>query len=313
MSKLIFLDGTMNEFAYGQALLFYKDDIEEVEKRKNIKLIFEQDGATCHTSKANKFLLNKFFTEDGWIQNPPNSPDLAYPIEDIWGIIKPRVKRREPKSIEELKQYLLEEWGSVPEEMVKNLCKGYLDKIKKIIELSGDRIEPEHRRQKKISIVYDWEKPEEIQKQRIVYNDKNLLFKKQTEIRLLKKQIKQVKEKFSKKMEIVNKNIKKTKFKKRDLKNLSLGRGINIIRENQKAKDEKRKSIEEKNNSIQDIEEKIKKISKMNAFEYLRYKNGEDEEDENSLSTKEEIEEKIDNLEQLIKENKEIKYKKIKF
>ena len=87
-------------------------------------------------------------------------------------------------------------------------------------------------------------------------------------------------------MEIVNKNIKKTKFKKRDLKNLSLGRGINIIRENQKAKDEKRKSIEEKNNSIQDIEEKIKKISKMNAFEYLRYKNGEDEEDENSLSTK---------------------------
>ena len=51
----------------------------------------------------------------------------------------------------------------------------------------------------------------------------------------------------------------------------------------------------------------------MNAFEYLRYKNGEDEEDENSLSTKEEIEEKIDNLELLIKENKEIKYKKIKF
>ena len=171
----------------------------------------------------------------------------------------------------------------------------------------------EHRRKKKINIYMIRKNPKKSKKQRIVYNDKNLLFKKQTEIRLLKKQIKQVKEQFSKKMEIVNKNIKKTKFKKRDLKNLSLGRGINIIRENQKAKDEKRKSIEEKNNSIQDIEEKIKKISKMNAFEYLRYKNGEDEEDENSLSTKEEIEEKIDNLEQLIKENKEIKYKKIKF
>ena len=122
MSKLIFLDGTMNEFAYGQTLLFYKDDIEEIEKRENIKLIFEQDGATSHTSKANKYLLNKLFTEEGWIQNPPNSPDLAYPIEDIWGIIKPRVKRREPKCIEELKQYLIEEWGSIPEEMTKNLC-----------------------------------------------------------------------------------------------------------------------------------------------------------------------------------------------
>ena len=74
---------------------------------KKGKIIFEQNGAICHTSKANKFLLNKFFTEDGWIQNPPNSPDLAYPIEDIWGIIKPRVKRREPKSIEEFKPYLL--------------------------------------------------------------------------------------------------------------------------------------------------------------------------------------------------------------
>ena len=41
LSKLIFLDGTMNEFAYGQALLFYKDDIEEIEKREKINLIFE--------------------------------------------------------------------------------------------------------------------------------------------------------------------------------------------------------------------------------------------------------------------------------
>ena len=104
-----------------------------------------------------------------------------------------------------------------------------MDKIKKIIELKGDKIEQEHRRKKKISILYDWEKPKEIQKQRIVYNDKNLLFKKQAEIRFLKKQIKQVKEQFSKKMEIVNKNIKKTKFKKRDIKNLSTGRGISLL------------------------------------------------------------------------------------
>ena len=114
-------------------------------------------------------------------------------------------------------------------------------------------------------------------------------------------------------MKIINKNVKEKKFKKRDIKNLSLGRGINIALESQKAKNEKNKSIEEKNNFVKDIEEQIKKIAKMDAFEYLRYKNGEDEGDENSISTKEEIEEKINNLEQLIKENKQIKYKKIKF
>ena len=75
--------------------------------------------------------MNKLFPNGGWIQNPPNSPDLAYPIEKLWGIIKPRVRRRNPKTIEELKKYLLQEWNAIPQEMVKNLCKNYLERIKK--------------------------------------------------------------------------------------------------------------------------------------------------------------------------------------
>ena len=74
-------------------------------------------------------------TEDGWLQNPPNSPDLAYPNEKLWGLIKPRVKIRGPKSISELKQFLLEEWSSIPITIIQNLCKGYFDKIKKCFEL----------------------------------------------------------------------------------------------------------------------------------------------------------------------------------
>ena len=93
----------MNEFSYGQAILFYKDDISRIAKKAKKEIIFEQDGASSHTSKSNLFLLNKLFKKEGWIQNPPNSPDLAYPIERIWGILKPRVKRRDPKSIGESK------------------------------------------------------------------------------------------------------------------------------------------------------------------------------------------------------------------
>ena len=139
LSKLMFLDGTMNEFSYGQALLFYKEDIEKIEKENKIKIIFEQDGAASHKSKSNLFLLSKLFADDGWIQNPPNSPDLAYPIEDIWGIIKPRVKRRQPKTIEELKNFLLEEWNSVPKEMIK---------IYAPIGYNGGRIEPKYFKKK---------------------------------------------------------------------------------------------------------------------------------------------------------------------
>ena len=313
LSKLIFLDVTMNEFAYGQALLFYKDDIEEIEKREKINLIFEQDGASSHTSRTNKYLLNTFFKEDGWFQNPPNSPDLAYPIENLWAIIKPRVKRREPKSIEELKRILNEEWSSIPIEMVQNLCKGYLEKVKKILDLNGGRIEPEFREKKKQNIEYIWEKSEEIQKQRIVYNDKNLKFHKYREIKLMKREIKEIKKKFSEKMAIRKK--KKTKiFKKRDLRGKPIGTALSIIQSQEKEKEEKKKSKEEKINLINEIEERIAKISKMNVFEYLKHINREtdDDNEKNSISTKDDVEEKVDNLENLIKEDKNVKYKKIK-
>ena len=124
----------MNNFAYGQTLLFYEEDMKKIQEKYGKKLILEQDGATAHTCKINKHLLEKLFTKDGWIQNPPNSPDLAYPIEDLWGIIKPRIKRRNPSSIEEMKKFLLEEWNSIPHKLVQNLCKIYLESIKKVYE-----------------------------------------------------------------------------------------------------------------------------------------------------------------------------------
>ena len=80
VGKLVFFDGTMNDFAYGQTLMFYKDDVDSIRDKYNKRLIIEQDGATCHKSKKNTKLLNSLFGQNGWIQNPPNSPEFAYPI-----------------------------------------------------------------------------------------------------------------------------------------------------------------------------------------------------------------------------------------
>ena len=85
-----------------------------------------------------------FFGKNKWIQNPPNSPDLAYPIEELWSIIKPRVKRRDPKTIDELKAFILEEWNSVPSSLIRKLCYGYLDRVKMVLEFKGSRLEQEH-------------------------------------------------------------------------------------------------------------------------------------------------------------------------
>ena len=313
LSKLIFLEGTMNQFSYGQTLLFYKDDIKKIEEKEKIKIILEQDGASSHTSKSNRFILDKLFTKDGWVQNPPNSPDLAYPIEQLWAIIKPRVKRRAPNTIEKLKKYLLEEWNAIPKEMVKNLCRGYLKRVQKVLELEGGRIEPEHLKKSKSDKKdeYIWEIPEALPNQRIVYNDENLRKHREKEIKLLKNFLKEKKSKLTKKIRSLGKKIKS--FKKRDLKNLSIGRGISILRKREEVINDKAISIEEKQKCLDEIKAKISEIKKMNVFEYLRHINGDDEDDAKSNSTSAEIEDKIDNFEELIKNNKEIKYKNIRF
>ena len=60
LSDLILLNGTMTDFAYSQALEFYKENYEDF-KRQNENLFFEQDGASIHTSKKIRVLLEKLF------------------------------------------------------------------------------------------------------------------------------------------------------------------------------------------------------------------------------------------------------------
>ena len=45
----------MRDFSYAQALEFYKENYEEFKKNEN--LYFEQDSASCRTSKKIKLLL----------------------------------------------------------------------------------------------------------------------------------------------------------------------------------------------------------------------------------------------------------------
>ena len=70
LTNLIIQEGNLNEFAYAQVLLFYKDSFEQMRKDSKEKLFFEQDGATDHTTSSNKKLINKLFDKGYLIQNP---------------------------------------------------------------------------------------------------------------------------------------------------------------------------------------------------------------------------------------------------
>ena len=146
-----------------------------------MNLYFEQDGTTPHTSQSNQFLIKKLF-RDNFIQNPPNSPDLAYPIENICGYLKPKIKKRNPKNLEELKKFTLKEWNSSPDRMIKQCGEGYIKRLKKIIEIKGERLEPYHLNLIQKELNQEPEEQEEKQEQnekrnlpmKIIYNDKRL-------------------------------------------------------------------------------------------------------------------------------------------
>ena len=144
LTNLIFMEGPVNEFSYAQSLLFYKDSFEELQKKSKARLYFEQDGATSHTTSSNLQLFEQLFGKNRLIQNPPNSPDLAYPIENIWGYIKPRIKKRDPQTLEELKRFTLEEWNLIPKKLVEKCGQNYVKRLKKVIEIARDRLEPYH-------------------------------------------------------------------------------------------------------------------------------------------------------------------------
>ena len=281
LTNLILVENTVNEFAYAQMLLYFKEDYEKI-KEKIGELYFEQDGATSHTSVSNKKLIHKLFG-DNILQNAPNSPDLAYPIENIWGYIKPRIKARNPKNIEELKRYAVEEWNKIPSKIIKKCGSNYIKRIKKIIEIKGERLEQYHLNQIKreeaneeqvemdVEEILEKEEgeenikktkkknqPKEILKMKIAYNDKRLNILKKKEIANLRKRAKNIKEKYR----IDNQESKK--YKAKDLKLMSISRADSIIEWKKNLKPNKDKKIEEINKKINDIE-------KMDLIAYLRY------------------------------------------
>ena len=199
------------------------------------------------------------------IHNPPNSPKLAYPIEFIWAYIKPRIKRRNPQTLEELKKFTLEEWNAIPKKIIDNCGKNYRKRLEKVIELEGERLEPFHlqeikkesNKEEEEDIEENIEKEKEDKtdklKMKVTYNDGKMNFLRKQEIKDLKKKIKEVKNETKEK-------IKKTKELKRKIPGISMWRKKR--KENLKQKEEK---------DIKDLEEKINRLEKMNIIDYLNY------------------------------------------
>ena len=136
-SKLIFCNSNIDGYEY-RRILRSSDMIKELNTLHGEgQWIFQQDGAPPHKCRmTQKFLLKHMNVVDNW---PANSPDLN-PIEHLWSILKRRIHKDSPQTMEEFKKKVLEEWENIPQNIIDNLVRSFKKRLLIAVEKEGKQI-----------------------------------------------------------------------------------------------------------------------------------------------------------------------------
>ena len=97
----------------------------------------QQDNDPKHKSRVAKQFLSKEVPE--LIDWPSNSPDVN-PVENLWSIIKRRVEKRKPANLEELNEFLHEEWDRTDLAILNRLIGSMKSRCLALIESKVERI-----------------------------------------------------------------------------------------------------------------------------------------------------------------------------
>ena len=109
-------------------------------------LIFMQDGAAPHFALAVRDWLDSTFP-GRWLGRrgphewPARSPDLTPCDFFLWGWAKEEVYKTNPKSLEELKDKILEVLGNVPSDFLSKTIDNIPKRLKKLAENKGAHVE----------------------------------------------------------------------------------------------------------------------------------------------------------------------------
>ena len=100
--------------------------------------ILQQDEAFAHTAKSvTRFLDSYKILILEW---PSRSPDLN-PMENIWGILKKKVYRRNPETFMELENAIFEEWDLLDNNEVGRIAASFPSHLRQVIDRHGSVID----------------------------------------------------------------------------------------------------------------------------------------------------------------------------
>jgi transposase len=100
--------------------------------------LFQQDNVRFHTS----FDLITYLHEQGvtFLEWPAWSPDLN-PIENLWNDMKRRVYNRLPQTMEQLEQFIREEWHASDLTFISRICRSMPDRLQLLLDSQGHKID----------------------------------------------------------------------------------------------------------------------------------------------------------------------------
>lgn len=104
-------------------------------------VVFQQDGAPCHTSKRTQAWLAEnlnFWSKEFW---PPSSPDLNPLDYSIWANIQAKACETSHPSVDSLKSSIRKAWASMSASYITTVCSRFRPRLEQVIENQGGHIE----------------------------------------------------------------------------------------------------------------------------------------------------------------------------
>jgi transposase len=138
---LVPISGRMNSTDYQKVL---QENLLPFLHSRSAHFIFQQDGASIHTSNNEKtgtlpWLQRNNVETMPW---PARSCDLN-PIENLWGIVSREIYGggKQYNTVQELKSEILRSWSNISLQTCANLVNSMPNRLKDVLESQGKHID----------------------------------------------------------------------------------------------------------------------------------------------------------------------------